>query len=639
MQLRPWFRPPRQVLTIFLGVAVVCAVALGWLGWLLLEQDIAVESQRRRERLDEGADRAVAVMQRSLANLDAKLGSRIAGAESMAGVTLVYADSAGTSTRAEPGLLYYPDFVKPAEAPQGAFADAERLEFALQNLSPAALAYERITGSADAAIRAGALTRLARVYRKLHDSSSAEHAYTRLARIPSADVGGLPAGLIAREGRASLFAETHRTSELQREAAALKNDLRSGRWQLTKQQYEFYASEAAAWLGKPEDEDTDAHARAEAFFWLWQNRPAEGTILHRLIRVGGLPALVVANQTGSHVSAAIAGPGYLTALCAEAIPGSGFQWGLEDAEGRTVLGQAPPPRGAALRTAATTRLPWTLQIFPAEQRPESGPTPRRRLLLWVFAMLAVVLTAGTYFILRAISKELRVARLQTDFVSAVSHEFRSPLSSLSQISEMLVRDRFSSGEQRRKSYDVLARETERLRRLVEGLLDFGRLEAGAAVYRFEELEVTAFLREIVAEFQERITAQGYSIELRGPANRLHIRADREALSAAIWNLLDNAVKYSPQCRTVWVDLEYQPHRVLIAVRDRGLGIPAREQREIFNKFVRGEESKALRIKGTGIGLAMVRHIVEAHGGEIRVASEPGQGSQFTMVLAASGGVS
>jgi signal transduction histidine kinase len=100
----------------------------------------------------------------------------------------------------------------------------------------------------------------------------------------------------------------------------------------------------------------------------------------------------------------------------------------------------------------------------------------------------------------------------------------------------------------------------------------------------------------------------------------------------VWNLLDNAVKYSPDCRTVWVDLEHVGNNIIVAVRDRGLGIPAKEQRAIFEKFVRGAESKARRIKGTGIGLALVRRIVQAHGGEIRVSSQPGDGSRFAVVL-------
>jgi signal transduction histidine kinase len=249
-------------------------------------------------------------------------------------------------------------------------------------------------------------------------------------------------------------------------------------------------------------------------------------------------------------------------------------------------------------------------------------------------VLGFVWFTGAAFIVRAITREARVARLQSDFVAAVSHEFRSPLSSLCQLSEMLATDRLATNDMRRQAYGVLTRESERLRRLVEGLLDFQRIEAGAAVYRFEPIEITEFLKSIVAEFQERVSADGYTIELRAPDAPALVKADREALTRAIWNLLDNAVKYSPECRTVWIDLERDDHRVAIGVRDRGLGIPLHEQREIFEKFVRGADSKALRIKGTGIGLAMVRHIVQAHGGEVQLESQPGQGSTFTVSLPA-----
>jgi signal transduction histidine kinase len=229
-----------------------------------------------------------------------------------------------------------------------------------------------------------------------------------------------------------------------------------------------------------------------------------------------------------------------------------------------------------------------------------------------------------------------VSRLQSDFVAAVSHEFRSPLTSLSHIAELLAHDRFPSDEARKKSFDILVRDTDRLRRLVEGLLDFGRFEAGAATLRLEPVDVTALVRSTVADFQERVAADGYAIELTGPAEAISTRADREALSRALWNLLDNAVKYSPDSRTVWVEMTRDADQVSIVVRDEGLGIPLHEQREIFDRFVRGADSKSRRIKGTGIGLAMVRDIVRAHGGDVRLASEPGRGSRFTLVLHTAG---
>jgi len=633
MRLREWFRPPRHALILFLGVAVVCGVALGWLGWVLLEQDQAVEVTRRRERFEEAADRAVAVMQRSLADLEGRLSQPVTSGRLPAGVARVSAGENGIA--AVPGLVYYPQAALMPEAAPETFADAERLEFTVSDLAGAARVYERLAAKADGPIRAGALTRLGRVERKLHDTAAAHRTYERLSQIPQAGVAGLPSSLIAREALATLFTEIDRPGALAREAAALHNDLRTGRWQLTKQQYEFYWAETVAWLGRPPQEDEDGRVIAEAFDRVWRSRTGGVSLARRLIPVERTTALVMWRQTGDRFDAIVASPHYLRTLCSEAFPATSLRWALADPEGRTVLGESPPARDAALRTADVTQLPWTLHVF--DSGSPVGVSPRRKFLLWVFAVLAVVLSSGAYFILRAISREMRVARLQSDFVAAVSHEFRSPLSSLAQISEMLARDRFGSDEQRRKSYDVLVRETERLRRLVEGLLDFGRFEAGAAAYRFELLDANAFLRGIVNEFQERLAALGYSIELHAPEGEVRVRADREALARAIWNLLDNAVKYSPECRKVWVDVEHEASRISIAVCDRGLGIPANEQQEIFEKFVRGAESKALRIKGTGIGLAMVRHIVQAHGGEIRLASEPGQGSRFTMILREAGG--
>jgi signal transduction histidine kinase len=274
-----------------------------------------------------------------------------------------------------------------------------------------------------------------------------------------------------------------------------------------------------------------------------------------------------------------------------------------------------------------------VQVF---ETPGTAPvvSSQRRLLFGVAVALSMVWLTGTVFIVRAIGREARAVQLQSDFVAAVSHEFRSPLSSLCQISEMLVADRLVSEDTRRQAYAVLTRESERLRSLVEELLNFQRFEAGAAVFHFERLEIGAFLRFVVADFQERVAPAGYRIEFHAPESVTYVKADRAALSRAIWNLLDNAVKYSPECRTVWVNSSRSPLGVSVTVQDRGMGIPAAEQGDIFEKFVRGADSKIHGIKGTGIGLAMVRHIVKAHGGEIALASQPGEGSQFTILIPA-----
>jgi nitrogen-specific signal transduction histidine kinase len=636
MRLKEWLRPPRHVLMIFLVVAILSAAALSWLAWLLLEQDKVTARQRR---LDQAADGATAVMHSALSELEIQLSSSSPIASIPSGLMLLVVEGQTINVRPPGSLLYYPEVPLSAEIPAALFTDAEQAEFIRHDLGGAARLYASIAADRSDGIRAAALTKLAGIHRKTGNASAALEVYDRLIQTSGA-FSGLPTGLIARTGRARVFEETHRASELRREASALRDDLLEGRWMLTKWQYASYLEDARKWLAEAEQQspaEIDAMTRADAVAWLWEHRDVGRET--RLL-VGRDSALIIRNGTSDKsFNAVIAGPMYLASLCRDAVPDPALRCTLTSAEGRIVVGDQPPARSVAMRPAAASRLPWSLHVFPASENVASPASPQRPLLISVFAVLIVVWSSGAYFIVRAISREMRVARLQSDFVAAVSHEFRSPLSAMRQISEMLADNRVPSEESRRKSYAALARESERLHRLVEDLLDFGKFDAGAAVYHFERVEIGSFLQPLVSEFQQRISSSGFQVELVLPESSVYVRADAQALSLAVLNLLDNAVKYSPECRTVWIEAAVNRGRLSICVRDRGLGIPIHEQRDIFDKFVRGAESKARRIKGTGVGLAMVRHIMEAHRGEIHVSSKPGEGSRFTMLLDTMGGAS
>ena len=261
-------------------------------------------------------------------------------------------------------------------------------------------------------------------------------------------------------------------------------------------------------------------------------------------------------------------------------------------------------------------------------------TARQRFMLLGLGTVVVFLIAGTYFVARAIRHEIAVSRLQSDFVATVSHEFRSPLTAMRQLSEILALGRVPDEERRQKYYDTLVGETRRLQGLVETLLNFGRMEEGARQYRFEEIDAGDLVEGVVAEFAPQLAASGRRIELSHAATRCPIEADAEALALAVRNLIDNALKYSPDQPVVLVEWGRENGAIAIRVRDRGMGIPAAEQRLIFQKFVRGRAAVAANVKGTGVGLAMVSHVVRAHGGEIRVESAAGEGSTFTILLPA-----
>ena len=329
--------------------------------------------------------------------------------------------------------------------------------------------------------------------------------------------------------------------------------------------------------------------------------------------------------------ALVAGPRYLEARLLREMregvaPVHAFLAGLNGAP-RTGLRRVQ-------RSAADTGLPWTVVVTEPGTAGWGELPGQRRLLQAGLVALLILIAAVSYLIWRSITREMAVARLQSDFVAAVSHEFRTPLTSLRQFQDLLAGEVDVPPEKRRVYQEAQVRATDRLQRLVEALLDFGRMEAGRRPYRFERLDAGALAHDVTDEFRRQAAGQGFVVECLHNGASCSVEADPEALSRALWNLLDNAVKYSGESRRIDVAVEREGGKVRLSVRDYGLGVPAGERKRIFEKFVRGESARALGIKGTGIGLAMVNHIVAAHGGSVGVAGGPGKGSVFTIALPA-----
>ena len=660
MPVRQWLEPPRHWLVLFLAITLVLAGALGWVSWQLLQQDRALALQRTQERQESAADLATAALQKNLTELEEQLTALAAVAspktaefarELPPDSIVVILHSGGIEALPKGRLVYYPVVPAAKEPPASTFLETDLLEFQRRDHVAAITALGKFGRSTDAPTRAAALVRLGRNFRKIGRWPEALGTYEELYRLDSVPVGGLPAGLVAREAKCSLFEQRQDREGLQKEAAALHAELLSARWALPRAAYSFHMEEARRWAGvahlDPRAEEALALAEGVETLWEeWQRvRRGEGKPAGRAaLRQRERPILTLWRASAGRMAALAAGPGYLERRWLRdlqpIVEGHGAEIALVDAQGRPVLGRAPgSDNRSSVRLASATQLPWTLQAF---TRPDSPAVAtfrtRRRLLLSGLCVAALLLAAGSYFVGRAVARELAVARQQSDFVSAVSHEFRTPLTTLRQLSELLAKGRVATQEHRQQYYDLLLRESERLHRLVEGLLNFGRLEGRKLQYRFERLDAADLLRGTVADFQGEADARGYRLELGANGLAAPVRADREALRCVLWNLFDNAVKYSPDCSTVWVDLEREADRVVIAVRDRGFGIPRSEQEQIFQKFVRGAAAKAQSIRGTGIGLAMARQIVAAHGGRITLESEPGVGSTFRVILPRAGEV-
>lgn len=641
--------PSRNTAILFLGVAAVSVAALVWMGMRLVQQDRALEAQQLEGRREAAADRLTVSLEQVLSAEEERLADlpNVDFRPSEDDVILVLAGSSVSSeVRAWPdnALLYYPVIPPRREAPSGLFAEAEKAEFLDHDYSRAILDLLPFSKAGDPAVRTSAQLRLARNLRKAGKLESALKIYDEIAR--SSDQGvslsGVPAGLAARRALCVLLEELGRRAELQQEAQSLCDDLRGGRWRLDRASYLYYRDQAARWLTQEPGSDAEQQALADAVIWLWENRQAiagveRSSASRRSFRLHGTPVTILWRQSKAGLAAVVASPGYQRSRWFDPLLGgadfSGVGVGIRDSDKALVYGSEPAAASPVTsRLATVTGLPWDIAIVNAD--PEADLVQfaqRRRLLMMGLAMLALLVIAASYFIGRAVSRELAAARLQSDFVSAVSHEFRTPLTSMRQFTEMLVEDESLTPEKRRLFYGAKDRATRRLSRLVESLLDFGRMEAGARPYRLERLDAGRMVKATVEEFKQETNPANLEIECAVPDEGPAVKADREALAQALWNLLDNAVKYSGDSAAVHVEVE-AGNPVAIRVRDRGFGIPPSERKRIFRKFVRGSSAKAYGVKGTGIGLAMVKHIVDAHGGKVIVESEPGRGSTFTILL-------
>jgi signal transduction histidine kinase len=223
-------------------------------------------------------------------------------------------------------------------------------------------------------------------------------------------------------------------------------------------------------------------------------------------------------------------------------------------------------------------------------------------------------------------------RLKTEFISTVSHELRTPMSSIQGLSEILKEGKIKDKTKREELLAIVASESGRLSRLIHNILDFGKIEQQAKTYHFQRTEVGPLIKEAVSVLRFKLDAKGFALRLNFPPNPVCLDIDRDAVKQVLINLIDNAIKYSLEHKEVEIDLVENLQGAEIQVRDKGIGIPLEEQEKIFDRFYRAPGAKEVNPKGVGLGLKIVKHIMAAHKGDIRVESRPNQGSTFRLIF-------
>jgi signal transduction histidine kinase len=310
-----------------------------------------------------------------------------------------------------------------------------------------------------------------------------------------------------------------------------------------------------------------------------------------------------------------------------------------DQDGRTVYSRAPIGDAQRLLSVAfrDTLPDWRLAIY---QTPGASPRQavRRQVMLFTGALgvLVAVIVAGIVATWRLMRRETEMARLKSDFVANVSHDLKTPLSVIRMFGETLEMGRVTDEGRRQEYYRVITREGERLSRLIDNVLDFSRIEGGRRTYDMTPTAVEPLVRATLEAFAYPLAQQGFKVEVRVAAELPDVMMDADAVGQALANLIDNAIKYSGDDRALTIDAGVVEQRLVVTVSDRGVGIAREEQARIFEKFYRVGRSDTQGRRGSGVGLALVRHVAEAHGGDVTVESAPGEGSRFSLRLPLGG---
>jgi signal transduction histidine kinase len=582
----------RELFVLFVVGILLPGAILAVFGFRSLRQDRLLSERQTRDALESTANLAVREVTRDLAQWP----------EWKEPDSTSFTFTSGGSLQSANGLLWVPGGFPELKLAGDAYL-AEEAEIRQKDYAKALHLYEGALRGALPEARAAILLRIARTARKSGDLVKARAAWQRILMLPESPATAAARLALVNSGEAP--------------ALEFYRDLLAGRVPLARESYFFYsgrikdmapATEVAR-LREVESRRVALTEAAEAFLAVPRRIPAPGFVAFwEPARAVVLPEYVLHAR--------------LTRVA---------RVGMDAAI--TLRPRLSPLRDlAVVRPLDDPQLPWQLEAAPRDAAALNRALRNRQ--TWFLGAMAVVLAAllsGVWLTARAIRREWEFSRLQSDFVATVSHEFRSPLTGIRQLAELLDSEIVHADNRRREYYRLIVQESDRLTHLVENLLDFSRLEANRKQYRMESIDASTWLAETAAATRNaRLSADI-------PAGLPAMRGDREALASAVVNLLDNAIKYSPADSPVRLAAHTVNGRLSISVTDRGPGIAPEEQTRIFDRFYRGGGDLTRRVKGAGIGLSLVKRIVEDHGGSVSVASCPDEGSTFTIELNAGGG--
>lgn len=252
--------------------------------------------------------------------------------------------------------------------------------------------------------------------------------------------------------------------------------------------------------------------------------------------------------------------------------------------------------------------------------------------LILIGILLIVLITAVWFVYHSVKKELEFAQAKADFVSNVSHELRTPLALISMFAETLEMDRVKTEEKKKEYYSIISHESNRLGKIVNTILNFSKMEAGKRKFIFTEEDLNEVVIQVYQNYSYHLYNKGFEFEYEPGIEIPKVRIDREAVSEAIVNLIDNAVKYSEDTKFIKMIIGNENGFVFIEIQDKGIGISEEDQQKVFDKFYRVSSGLVHTTKGTGLGLSLVKQLMDAHKGKVVLKSRIGEGSSFKLLF-------
>jgi signal transduction histidine kinase len=669
----PGTRRKRIMLYYVLGV-VLPGIILGYMAFRGIRNDQALRDRESLRKLETSSQTLFSEIE---SDLEGFLGEQIADLTNHSSnypdpsiLVLFEKDSMDLKRLIIHQLIYLPEEKlshKPDRLKTSShFRECQRLEFAEQRFSEALSIYQDVIDSTtDQEEKIAALVASARLHKKMDQPEKAKAVYERIQKECRGNLlnGRIPLALLAD-------LEIIKINRARGEEVELKNTLQRSLEFLLHPACEYDVNQFQMFLTafqgiqrEPDDyidslftELEVSRARTDYLIWFleepnlvasggnYQFKDGISTSYSMPVKSGELQAMYLTQQdrNGIQSGMVIDFKVYMNSVAAKILnkidPDSSINIKIENTNGDLVLSRIITEETAYLAFPFPENLPkWIL--LQSENRPGFISTLMKAgsgIYLFAFILIVLLMLLGFAFVLYSLNTELRLNKLKSEFISNVSHELKSPLTSIRMMTEMLHHNRLENEERKSEYYAAMLEESEHLSHLIDNILDFSRIDEDRKKYEFVDLDPDKLCREFLKSIRQLIVESGFEISYNSPDKGPAIRADRNAILQVLYNLADNAIKFSGKSRKIDINLVFNKNEMQLSVKDYGIGISLKDQEKIFERFYRSREPQQSGIRGSGIGLTIVKKIVEDHGGRISLFSRQGEGSEFTIRMPAGG---